>query len=294
VLEIDDANNMIFYGKVIFLLISSFLCFRCDNIIAFVIIVAPIASHIVKLKLIALHPPPLRQLQRPVLLLHHHSIRTVEQTHSQTLGNITRIRIPSPSSDSSLSSVLEAFGIPTFVCSGGGSLDHPQSSLDRTNDERLSATDRICSNVTWHNMDGNTNYNERFGPAFTVSSILSEKECDDIISSCETAISSLEFETSTATSMNRNTTAAAAAAATATATSLLGPIKNQHGAMQLVVSQGTADGMAQRVAPFIPIHFVEQRRKEIDWARHTIQQRRRSNIRKRMLIYHRLRYYLWV
>jgi hypothetical protein len=253
---------MIFHGKVIFLLISSFLFLRCDNIIAFVIIVAPIPLHIVKRNLMAWHPPPLRQLQQPVLLLHH-CIRTVEQTHSQTLGNITRIRIQSPSSDSSAPSVLEALGIQTFVCSGGGSLDHPQSLSDRTNDERLSATDRICSNVTWHNKDGNTNYNERFGPAFTVSCVLSEKECDDIISSCETAISSLEFETSMATSMNRDTTAAA------TATSLLGPIKNQHGAMQLVVSQGTADRMAQRVAPFIPIHFVEQRRKEIDWAQQT-------------------------
>jgi hypothetical protein len=123
---------------------------------------------------------------------------------------------------------------------------------------------RSSVNLTWSDVATTAeDCNERFGPAFTISSILSDAVCQDIIASCETAISAIESLQSTTTSMNRNHLA--------TNASPEARIKNHHGAMQLIVSQATADAIADRIEPFIPLPLVEQRRLEMDAARHSAQ-----------------------
>jgi hypothetical protein len=173
--------------------------------------------------------------------------------HSSSLGNISRIGL-----EESHSSLLEAMGIPTFVCSGGGILDGSGK------DDSYLRNKRSSVNLTWSDVATTAeDCNERFGPAFTISSILSDAVCQDIIASCETAISAIESLQSTTTSMNRNHLATKAPPDAR--------IKNFHGAMQLIVSQATADAIADRIAPFIPLPLVEQRRLEMDAARPSTQ-----------------------
>jgi hypothetical protein len=171
--------------------------------------------------------------------------------HSSSLGNISRVGV-----DESHSSLLEAMGIPTFVCSGGGILDGQGEGDSYLRNNRSSV------NLSWSDVATSAeDYNERYGPAFTISSILSDAVCEDITESCETAISVIESLQSTTTSMNRNHMATNAPDSR---------IKNHHGAMQLIVSQATADTIADRIAPFIPLPLVEQRRLEMDAVRQSM------------------------
>lgn len=72
------------------------------------------------------------------------------------------------------------------------------------------------------------------GPAFCVDSVLSVSACRDIISACE----SVGFESFQCG-------------------------KNNHGAMQLIVSQAMVDVTAQRIAPYIDMHQLDARRQEM-------------------------------
>jgi hypothetical protein len=207
---------------------------------------------------------------------------------SKSFGNITRIQLHVPNHDinnnsNDTISYVEKMSIPTFVCSGNGLLEYIDES-DEVTMNRLPLP--VCTNLTWNMMnhvstsstpivvndsiDNNAHdYNERYGPAFTISSILSPSICQDIISSCEAVMSSVFqqqqqqkrqqpiLEDEQASSHHSNHKSSNIDDSNSNK-------KNHHGAMQLIISPETANIIAQRIAPFIPIHLVEERKSELE------------------------------
>ena len=188
---------------------------------------------------------------------------------SRMLGAIT----PLPLLVSS-SSFVEAMQIPTFLCSGGGLLDNNNNNIDAFESPTVGM---VAQNITWNHPDDDdsdttdrSSSSSRYGPAMTISSVLTPFMCQDIIQACDMAIYNshrlLHHQHHHRNITSTTTDIQPPAATTTTPPFLPRPKnnKNQHGAMQLLVSHETADTLAQQLAPYIPISNVEDRKRELE------------------------------
>ena len=164
---------------------------------------------------------------RPIIPLSMSTARTIIGATSQLLGEMHRIRM-----EGEEDGFVSAMGVPTFACivplDDGAPLDS-QNGAEAAK-ERAGEEEPLDRRELEH-----INIQLQQGPAFVLHNLLSSKQCQDIIQACEEA-GFADFQAG----------------------------KNHHGALQVLVSESTADYVAQRLVQHIDLDQVMERQRETE------------------------------